>query len=49
MEGIIGSPNWEACEKCAHHTDDGCQEEIEVYYNAIADAIICENYMDVGE
>ena len=44
MNGIIASTTWDDCHECKHYGDDGCHEDIEIKYDPIQDAIICENY-----
>ena len=46
MEGQIGTPDWEACDGCHYHGDDGCHEDIEIAYSPRNDAIVCMNFLN---
>lgn len=43
IDATIGHPNWEACETCKNHTDDGCDIDIELELH-LGDFILCKQY-----
>ena len=46
-DAAIASPHWEACNKCIHAGQNGCElPEIEMYVH-LGDWIICENYREI--
>lgn len=44
MDGVIASPNWEACKTCKHQGDNGCILSIMGLTVYLGDLIICDDY-----